>query len=60
MIDAMIISFRVDANIYLTFNKGVDPNMWSIFEGTSRGVTLHHMDAELDKGLIIDYRLAII
>lgn len=40
-------------NSVLPFNRGADPNIWSIVDGTPRGVTLHYMDAELDKGYVI-------
>ncbi len=40
-------------NSYLPWNRGADPNIWSIVEGTPRGVTLHYMDSGLDKGYII-------
>lgn len=44
-------------NSYLPWNRGSDPNLWSILEGTPRGVTLHYMEAGLDKGEIIAQRL---
>lgn len=44
-------------NAYLPWNRGADPNIWSILENTPRGVTLHYMDAELDKGDIIAQQL---
>lgn len=44
-------------NSYLPFNRGADPNIWSLVDGTPRGVTLHYMDAELDKGYIIAQKL---
>lgn len=40
-------------NSYLPWNRGADPNIWSILEGTPRGVTLHYMDVGLDSGNII-------
>lgn len=40
-------------NSFLPWNRGADPNLWSILERTPRGVTLHYMDAGLDKGGII-------
>lgn len=40
-------------NSFLPFNRGADPNLWSILDGSPRGVTLHYVNAELDKGDII-------
>lgn len=40
-------------NSLLPFNRGADPNIWSIINQTPRGVTLHFVDRELDKGYII-------
>jgi len=40
-------------NSFLPFNRGAAPNIWSIIDGTPRGVTLHYIDADLDKGYII-------
>lgn len=44
-------------NSYLPWNRGADPNIWSFVDDTPRGVTLHYMDAELDKGYIIAQKL---
>lgn len=44
-------------NSYLPWNRGADPNLWSLVESTPRGVTLHYMEAALDKGAIIAQRL---
>lgn len=38
---------------YLPFNRGANPNVWSIVEGTPAGVTLHFMDEGVDTGSII-------
>lgn len=38
---------------YLPWNRGADPNIWSILEGTPRGVTLHYINSDLDKGGIL-------
>lgn len=46
-------------NSYLPFNRGADPNIWSILDKTPRGVTLHYIDAELDKGYIIAQKFVI-
>lgn len=40
-------------NSLLPWNRGADPNLWSIVNRTPRGVTLHYMDAGLDKGYVI-------
>ncbi len=40
-------------NSFLPFNRGADPNIWSIVEGTPRGVTLHYIDSKVDHGAII-------
>lgn len=40
-------------NSLLPWNRGADPNLWSIAEKTPRGVTLHYMNDKLDKGFII-------
>lgn len=44
-------------NSVLPWNRGADPNIWSYLDGTPRGVTLHYMDAQLDKGDIIAQKL---
>ncbi len=40
-------------NSYLPFNRGSDPNLWSLIENSPRGVSLHYIDEKLDKGFII-------
>ena len=42
---------------YLPFNRGADPNIWSVIDGTPRGVTLHYIDEKLDHGDIIAQKL---
>jgi methionyl-tRNA formyltransferase len=39
---------------FLPWNRGADPNYWSIVENTPKGVTIHYMDEGLDTGDIID------
>lgn len=41
---------------YLPYNRGANPNVWSIVEGTPAGATLHYMDTEIDTGDIIARR----
>lgn len=41
---------------YLPYNRGANPNVWSIVDGTPAGVTLHWMDTSLDTGDIIARR----
>ena len=38
---------------YLPYNRGANPNVWPIIEGTPAGVTLHWMDQGIDTGPII-------
>lgn len=44
-------------NSFLPFNRGADPNIWSIIDNTPRGVTLHYIDSKLDHGDIIAQEL---
>jgi len=37
----------------LPYNRGANPNVWSIVEGTPAGVTLHYMDPGIDTGAIV-------
>jgi len=41
---------------YLPFNRGANPNVWSIVDGAPAGVTLHYMDPSLDTGAIVERR----
>jgi methionyl-tRNA formyltransferase len=40
----------------LPYNRGANPNVWSIVEGTPAGVTLHYMDPDIDTGPVIAQR----
>jgi methionyl-tRNA formyltransferase len=40
----------------LPWNRGYDPNFWSWIEGTPKGVSLHRITPELDKGPIVAQR----
>ena len=46
-------------NSFLPWNRGADPNIWSLIDETPRGVTLHYMDEKLDKGNIITQQLIV-
>lgn len=37
----------------LPWNRGADPNFWSWFDGTPKGVTIHQIDAGIDTGDIL-------
>ena len=37
-------------------NRGANPNVWSIVDGTDAGVTLHYMDTAIDTGDIVAQR----
>jgi len=41
---------------YLPYNRGANPNVWSIVDETPAGVTLHYMDPSIDTGGIIARR----
>lgn len=41
-------------NSYLPFNRGSDPNLWSLVEDSPRGVSLHYIDEKLDRCFIIE------
>ena len=38
---------------FLPWNRGADPNFWSILEGTPKGVSIHIIDKGIDTGDII-------
>lgn len=40
-------------NSLLPWNRGSDPNLWSIIDNSPRGVTLHYISSGVDKGEII-------
>jgi methionyl-tRNA formyltransferase len=40
----------------LPWNRGADPNVWSLIEGTPRGVTIHYIDEGVDTGDVIAQR----
>jgi dTDP-4-amino-4,6-dideoxyglucose formyltransferase len=38
---------------YLPYNRGADPNLWSIIDNTPKGVTIHLIDSGVDTGHIL-------
>lgn len=44
---------------YLPWNRGADPNFWSWFDATPKGVTIHHIDAGVDTGDILAQRAVV-
>lgn len=42
---------------YLPYNRGANPNVWSIIDGTPAGVSIHYMDEGIDTGPIIARRV---
>ncbi len=38
---------------FLPYNRGVQPALWSVLEGTPSGVTIHYVDEGLDTGDVI-------
>jgi methionyl-tRNA formyltransferase len=41
---------------YLPYNRGANPNVWSIVNDNPAGVSIHYMTADIDAGPIIDRR----
>lgn len=41
---------------FLPWNRGADPNLWSWFDDTPKGVTIHMMDEGIDTGPIVEQR----
>lgn len=41
---------------HLPYNRGADPNLWSLLEDTPAGVTIHYVDEGVDTGDIIAQR----
>ena len=37
---------------YLPWNRGADPNFWSWFDDTPKGVSIHEIDGGIDTGLL--------
>lgn len=48
--DGNIINLHIS---YLPWNRGADPNYWSYFDNTPKGVTIHYINEKLDMGDII-------
>lgn len=38
---------------YLPWNRGCDPNLWSIIDDTPKGITIHRIDKGIDTGEIL-------
>jgi methionyl-tRNA formyltransferase len=38
---------------YLPWNRGADPNFWSIYDNTPRGVSIHQIDRGIDTGPLL-------
>jgi methionyl-tRNA formyltransferase len=38
---------------YLPWNRGADPNLWSLIDNTPKGVSIHYLDAGIDTGDLI-------
>jgi len=50
LFDRRIINLHIS---YLPWNKGSDPNFWSVIDQTPRGITIHFVDEGLDTGDIL-------
>lgn len=45
-----VINFHMG---YLPFNRGANPNVWSIIENTTPGCTIHKINKDIDSGWIL-------
>jgi methionyl-tRNA formyltransferase len=57
--DVLAVPDRGAVNLhksYLPYNRGANPNVWSIVEDNPAGVSIHYMTADVDAGPIIDRR----
>ena len=43
--------------LFLPFNKGTSPSIWSIVANTPKGVTLHFINEKIDDGNIIAQKI---
>lgn len=43
---------------WLPWNRGSDPNLWSVIDETPKGVTIHYIDEGVDTGDILIQKLA--
>jgi methionyl-tRNA formyltransferase len=41
---------------FLPYNRGADPNLWSVLEDTPAGVSIHYVDEGVDTGDVIAQR----
>lgn len=41
---------------YLPYNRGANPTVWAILQGSPAGVTIHYMDRNIDTGNILTQR----
>jgi methionyl-tRNA formyltransferase len=51
-----IINVHISA---LPWNRGADPNFWSFYDDTPKGVTIHYVDKGIDTGPIIAQELIV-
>jgi methionyl-tRNA formyltransferase len=52
-LDGRIVNLHISA---LPWNRGSDPNFWSFFDDTPKGVTIHRIDTGIDTGDILARR----
>ena len=48
--DGRVINLHISL---LPYNRGADPTLWSVLEGTPAGVTIHYIDPGVDTGDVI-------
>ncbi len=52
-LEGRVVNLHISA---LPWNRGSDPNFWSFFDDTPKGVTIHRIDAGIDTGNILAQR----
>lgn len=59
-LDAVRVGIVNNHPAYLPYNRGANPNVWSLVEHTPAGVTVHWMNSGLDKGNLIQRQEVIV
>lgn len=50
LIERPVVNIHIS---YLPWNRGADPNFWSWFDNTPKGVSIHYIDVGIDSGPVL-------